>query len=68
MFHLAPVLGLDGLVQYFIGVQVDVTARTEETDVLTRNSQLAGKSITGIAGLGDSVRIPDTVGLPFESS
>ena len=49
MFHLAPVRGLQGSVQYFIGVQVDVTARTEDADELARNSRLAGKAILGVS-------------------
>jgi len=49
MFHLAPVRGLTGDVEYFIGVQVDVTARTEDAEELSRSSRLASQTIVGVA-------------------
>jgi phototropin len=47
MFHLAPVHGLDGKVQYFLGVQVDVTARDDDDGVLGQSSVQVGKEVLG---------------------
>ena len=47
MFHLAPVHGIDGKVQYFLGVQVDVTARDDDVEVLGQTSVQVGKEVLG---------------------
>jgi len=55
MFHLAPVLGFDGKIQYFVGVQVDVTARDDlAEDKLAVSSKLAAQNV--VAGLCSSVQ------------
>lgn len=56
MFALAPLLGLDGKPRYFIGVQVDVTARGEvPDDKLAAGSKLAAQGV--IAGFTSSAQV-----------
>jgi hypothetical protein len=56
MFTLAPLLGLDGKPRFFIGVQVDVTARDEVPDEkLAAGSKLAAQGV--IAGFTNSAQV-----------
>ena len=56
MFTLAPLLGLDGKPRFFIGVQVDVTAREEVPDEkLAAGSKLAANGV--IAGFTNSAQV-----------
>lgn len=56
MFTLAPLVGLDGKPRYFIGVQVDVTARGDVPDEkLAAGSKLAAHGV--IAGFTGSAQV-----------